>query len=229
MAETHMSAARSSSRRSAPARDDGTNSDGSDAQFGHQDQSDLLGKYAGPEWSGERDDHADWAWEAMPHLDSMGLEEVRLGLNRWKMVSSDSKIKKKYHKHLRKLFRSVLRMISKRTTAGKSLRLMLRAEFGEERDGYLLLEYLSNYAAEMNPAQIKSLKKEIAGTTFSAGAPRGARYRARDYVADYCPNIYVWGRPQIPMPDVQPRRPPTVHSRWSGRAPRSSRQPLLPR
>ena len=163
-----MSAARSSSRRSAPARDDGTNSDGSDAQLGHQDQSDLLGKYAGPEWSGERDDHADWAWEAMPHLDSMGLEEVRLGLNRWKMVSSDSKIKKKYHKHLRKLFRSVLRMISKRTTAGKSLRLMLRAEFGEERDGYLLLEYLSNYAAEMNPAQIKSLKKEIAGTTFSA-------------------------------------------------------------
>ena len=73
---------------------------------------------------------------------------------------------------LNKLFRVILRMIKRVGTEAKALRLMIRAEFGEERDGYLLWMYLEQYANDVTQAEVKVLKHKLSLVSFKpAGTP----------------------------------------------------------
>ena len=56
---------------------------------------------------------------------------------------------------LSKLFRVVVRMVARVGTEALALRLMIRAEFGEDRDGYLLLVYIEQYANDVSTAEVK--------------------------------------------------------------------------
>ena len=161
--------------RSPTSGDEDDDQYGSEAQVETQEKmgSELSHKYQGPEWDGKKESYTEWRWEATPYLDSLGLESVRRGRNRSVLTTSaSSKEAVTMVIALNKLFRVILRMIKRVGTEAKALRLMIRAEFGEERDGYLLWMYLEQYANDVTQAEVKVLKHKLSLVSFKpAGTP----------------------------------------------------------
>ena len=161
--------------RSPTSGDEDDDQYGSEAQVETQEKmgSELSHKYQGPEWDGKKESYTEWRWEATPYLDSLGLESVRRGRNRSVLTTSaSSKEAVTMAIALNKLFRVILRMIKRAGTEAKALRLMIRAEFGEERDGYLLWMYLEQYANDVTQAEVKVLKHKLSLVSFKpAGTP----------------------------------------------------------
>ena len=134
--------------------------------------NELSHKYQGPQWDARKDTYPEWWWEAAPYLDSLGLEQVRKGRNRGVLSSPETKEAIAMLLLLSKLFRVVVRMVARVGTEALALRLMIRAEFGEDRDGYLLLVYIEQYANDVSTAEVKVLKNKLAKLSFNpVGSP----------------------------------------------------------
>ena len=90
------------------------------------------------------------------------------GSNRSKQGSTDESVSRKYKKYNQKLFNHVYGAISTKTTAGKALRLQIQDEFGQERDGYALVDYLKAWAASLSDTEISKIKSKIRGMSFKS-------------------------------------------------------------
>ena len=90
------------------------------------------------------------------------------GSNRSKQGSTDESVSRKYKKYNQKLFNHVYGAISTKTTAGKALRLQIKDEFGQERDGYALVDYLKAWAASLSDTEISKIKSKIRGMSFKS-------------------------------------------------------------
>ena len=121
-----------------------------------------------PKWSAKRGDYPEWQWEAASIFEAAKLGDTMDGSNRSWLTSGDAKIKAKYKRKILLAFRLQLRMISRTTEEGRTLRMMIQDEFGEEHDGYLLGQYLNQYAMQLSPSDIKELKEKLRAYQFKA-------------------------------------------------------------
>ena len=139
-------------------------------------------KQHAPIWNGVKADYPAWLWEAVPFLDSMGLKKYRPPVlneeqhtNMLKHGTPDEITKAE--SMLEKLFRVFLRMISRSKDHPEAitLRMMIQAEFAEERDGFLLMLYIEGYANDQSVAEVKVLKRahhlSLPHCVSVAGAP----------------------------------------------------------
>ena len=154
-----------------------TSSHGSELMVRQEDLEGAMNsmKQHAPIWNGVKADYPAWLWEAVPFLDSMGLKKYRPPVlneeqhtNMLKHGTQDEITKAE--SMLEKLFRAFLRMISRSKDHPEAitLRMMIQAEFAEERDGFLLMLYVEGYANDQSVAEVKVLKRDIQEMVFRA-------------------------------------------------------------
>ena len=150
-----------------------------DSSDGHSDASDGSGsgretrrtnrtgsRDKGPTWSCSKGTFQDWLWETEPVWDAMGLHKTYTGQNRADADSSDKVVQARYAKRNRKLFRAIIKQLDRDTIQGKGMRMMIKDEFGADRDGYALLEYITLWANDLTRAELKRIKREIVNITL---------------------------------------------------------------
>ena len=118
---------------------------GSEADLGTDKPMEKT-KYLGPEWTGQKAQHADWQWEVDPYMEDAGFKAVMSEKGRKLMESEDATVRAAYRVKNQKYFKHQLRLISNKTTGGKTLRAMIKDDFNYDRDGYALRLYLQAYA-----------------------------------------------------------------------------------
>ena len=142
------------------------NSDGSGS--GHETKRTkdvVVERERGPKWACSKATFGDWYWESEPVWDAMKLTKTYLGENRDQKDSPDPKVRARYAKGNRKLFRCIIKQLERDNIQAKSMRLMIKDEFGADRDGYALLEYLTLWANDLTTAEVKKLKRDITNLT----------------------------------------------------------------
>ena len=97
----------------------------------------------GPKWACSKGTFQEWLWETQDCWDAMGLHKTYSGTNRGDLESADRIVRARYEKKNRKLFRAIIRQLDRESIQGKGMRMMIKDEFNEDRDGYALLEYLT--------------------------------------------------------------------------------------
>ena len=115
-------------RRSSPKPD--ASSDGSECS-GSETQKE---KEKAPDWDCQKHTHRLWWYQADMYVESLGLSETATGADRDEMTSPSAKIRRKYAKRNRKLFRVLLKMLNKTTVAGKTLLMQIADDFAEDKD-----------------------------------------------------------------------------------------------
>ena len=114
-----------------------------DSSEGHSDASDGSGSGRetkrtnktgsshdkGPKWACTKPTFPDWLWEMEQVWDAVGLHHTYTGQNRDDAQSSDSRVRKRYAKSNRKLFRSIIRQLDRDTIQAKAMRLMIKDDF----------------------------------------------------------------------------------------------------
>ena len=147
-----------------------------DSGDGHSDSSDGSGSGRetkginrtggshdkGPKWACSKPTFQDWLWEMEQVWDAMGLYKTYTGLNRDNAQSTDLRVRHRYAKSNRKLFRSIVRQLERDTIQAKAMRMMIKDDFGGDRDGYALLDYLTLWANDLTTAEVKKIKHDIA-------------------------------------------------------------------
>ena len=63
------------------------------------------------------------------------------GSNRQDAESADDRVRARYDERNRRLFRVVLRQLDRDSIQAKKMRMMVKSDFGTDRDGYGLIEY----------------------------------------------------------------------------------------
>ena len=145
-----------------------------DSSDGHSDASDGGGsgretrkkKEAGasrikaPKWNCTKSAFSEWCWESEPVWDAKGMHNTYTGANRSEMDSADEKVREAYRDRNGKLFRVIISQLERDSIAAKTLRGMIMDEFGSDRDGYGLLEYLTMWANDLTTAEVKKIKRD---------------------------------------------------------------------
>ena len=146
-----------------------------DSSDGHSDVSDGSGsgpetkvtiktdksRDKGPKWACSKATFQEWLWETEPAWDAMGLQKTYTGRNRADSESFDKAVRERYAKSNRKLFRAIIRQLERETIQGKAMRMMIKDEFGADRDGYALLEYITLWANDLTRAELKKIRRDM--------------------------------------------------------------------
>ena len=98
----------------------------------------------------------------------MGLHKVYTGKNRADAESADERVRARYDERNRRLFRVVIRQLDRDTIQAKKMRMMVKSEFGNDRDGYALLEYLSLWSNDLTQADTSYILQTWASPTEAA-------------------------------------------------------------
>jgi len=99
-------------------------------------------------------------------LDAMGLHKWYTGTNRDEAQSADVRVRTRYDEENRRLFHVVLKQLERDSIQAKKMRMMIKSDFGNDRDGYGLIEYLTMWANDLTQAEIKRIKRDIAAVTL---------------------------------------------------------------
>jgi len=120
----------------------------------------------GPKWACSKATFKEWLWETEPAWDAAGLHKTYTGLNRAEAEHADRRVRERYAKSNRKLFRAIIRQLDRDSIQAKGMRMMIKADFGADRDGYALLEYLNLWANDLTRAELKKIKRDIMNITL---------------------------------------------------------------
>ena len=102
-------------------------------------------------------------WQASDYFVDKGMHETVTGSNRHLKDSSDAAVKAEYERENRKVFGETVRMISsdKMSTNQQTMLSRIENEFGNDRDGYELIRYLTLWANSLTNAEVKVLKLKL--------------------------------------------------------------------
>ena len=120
----------------------------------------------GPKYDGKQTSWTAFWYEMKPYLELCKLGETVDGDDRDEKDSLESKVRNGYKRRNLKLWRYLTRAISDKTSEGAALRMKIRADFGENYDGYELVIWLKGYANDQTHADVKKLKKDLTKITF---------------------------------------------------------------
>ena len=110
----------------------------------------ALGLDKGPTYSGARLDYKSFWYDMEPFCMLKGLGPTMRGDNRADKDSADAKKAAEYERLSLLLWRLLTRAISTTTESGKMLKMQVEQEFGNDRDGYELSEYLRAYGNKIS-------------------------------------------------------------------------------
>ena len=78
---------------------------GSEADLGTDKPMEKT-KYLGPEWTGQKAQHADWQWEVDPYMEDAGFKAVMSEKGRKLMESEDATVRAAYRVKNREVFQA---------------------------------------------------------------------------------------------------------------------------
>lgn len=123
-----------------------------------------------PQWECTKESYNKWSWQAQQHISTTGLHDTYWGVNRKDKSCGDVKVESRYERLSRQLFTVLLFMMGG-TKPDKTQECMsdrIQNDFGQDRDGYALAQYIHMWANDLTNAEIKLLKAALTQIHFKA-------------------------------------------------------------
>ena len=130
---------------------------------GSSDNIKQMLRRHGPVWPATKSSFKSWMWQASEYYVDKGLADTVSGANRHLKESKDATERNEYNDLNRRLFGETVRMINseKMTISQQTMVNRIENEFGNDRDGYELVRYLTLWANSLTNAEVKVLKLKL--------------------------------------------------------------------
>ena len=87
----------------------------------------------GPKWACSKATFQEWYWETQDPWDAMGLHKTYTGKNRADAESADDRVRARYEKLNRKLFRTIIRQLERDSIQAKKMSSVQYSECSQLR------------------------------------------------------------------------------------------------
>ena len=121
----------------------------------------------GPTWDGKKHTWRPFWYEMQVYLKVTGLWKAANGELQAKASTGDDEATGL----LLLLFRVLFRSIQDSTDEGMSLKMQIQDDFGDDNDGYELVQYLDGYSKKQSEVDVEQLKRDVKALSFDVREP----------------------------------------------------------